>query len=366
MKNILFMLLIFSCIRLFAAASPEYDFMKTTYQNAFEHQQWMEFWIEAINQKNATLNTKCKDIAPNTVCTIDTDVTINVSKDMALYSEAFFGQGEGYDINETLTLKAGALEFRKLSDSRLEYALSVDTSKIEDDDLSSIITFSWNSTGDIARIYYSDSAGYNSSFVFLQSATGEKKMIANGYFDDPSHNEGGVYIMEVRLIDVNTNTISERLSYKDFYHTTNYPLSGDNEVASKGDIGNSGGVVYIHPYTLNGTRFDAQGDTLSSGNNPTITTNDTDNGAQLKGTLSSTSSHRFVVVKEGETPNPYNILGYIFTSYEGDGYEYEYFGETKLLAEKNATVDLDKLDIYPLDEHNQASSSKISTLYFVE
>ena len=336
-----------------AAPSREYDFMKTTYNHMYQHQKLIEFYADVINLGKQSIETNCGNTAEGEECNITTPITITVTDDMVKASEVFYGDHEGFEVGDTVTLPADDVTLKKLADSRFTYALTIDLSKVDDDPRITSTTFSWNDTGDILRVYYEDAQGHNSSFILLKTPSGTKKMISNGYFDAGS--EGGTYIMEVRLLDAASHKISETMSYYDFHNTTDYPNPGDREVTSKGVISDINGSVYLHPWAPDGMTFDAHGMTTctcSWGSSPAIDTNDTENGAILKGTA---TGNRFVIVKEGKTAGKYTVLGYIFKGYDGSGFEYEYFGKQDLLAPKGAASDTDKLDIYRLDNKNRAT-----------
>ena len=309
-----------------------------------------------INQAKETIETSCKDTKAGEECNVSAAATINITKDIAEMSGISYGPGEGFSEGESLNLPAGSLTFQKLSDSRLEYALTLDMTKIDDeidDNMPSTITFSWSSAGDILRVYYSDKKGHNSTFTMLKTALGTKKMISNGYFDTGV--EGGTYIMEVRLLDDDSHKISETMSYYDSHNIT--------EVLSKGVIDDTNGSVYLQPWAPNGISFNNTGAAYGKGTNPTVDTIDKENGAILKGKV---SGDRFVIVKAGEKVGKYTVLGYIFKAYDGISYEYEYFGKDDLLADKDATSDTDKLDVYMLDASNTPSTSKVTGFWLTK
>jgi len=341
-----------------AAPSMEYQFMRDTYNNAYQHQKLIEFFALAINSAEGTIEANCGEMTAGKTCDVSKAVNITVTQDMADASEVFFGAGEGYETGDKLVFPKGTLTLHKLSDSRLEYALTIDLSKIEDEDFKETFTFSWGEAGDILRVYYSENSGtYNGSYTLIKKKSGNT-MVANGYFNEPSQNAGGVYIMEIQLVDAAKHGISEILSYKDFYHDQDFRNRGepDHEVTSKGEINDINGSVYIQPFAPDGFTFDSNGAEQSRGGNPAIGNVDQDNGALIGNDDNGTykSHQRFVVVKAGKTVGPYTVLGYVFQNYERNGYYLEYFGKEDLLADKGVTSDSDQLDIWALDDKNKA------------
>jgi len=333
--------------------SPEYQFMRDTYNHTYSHQKLIEFLSLMNNQAMNIINRSCDNVPADTDCPIDQTVTVTVNEEMAEASEIYFGPGEGYEVGEIITLSSNALTFRKLSDSLFTYAVSLDTSKIVDEDMEGTFTFSWNDEGNIARVYYTyvvQTKEYSSSFILLDR-NGTQKMISNGIFDDRLNGgDAGTYIMEVELIDPDSHGIVERLSYFDSKEN-NESLK---EVLSKGFINDINGSVYIDPY---GNRtFDENGSTIEPFEPPAVDLNDYNNGAILVAKSGFPNNRRFVVVKAGETVGKYTVVGYIFKAYGNDEdheYEYEYFGLDELLAEKGAGSDSDQLDIWTLDEENK-------------
>jgi len=340
-----------------ATMSPEYIFMQDTYRQVFQHQNLSLFFASAINQGKTVINTACADVPAGEDCDIGEAVTITIDEKMATASTIFFGAGEGFSVGEQLAIPIGALTYRKLANSRLTDSITLDTTKIEDEDMDEIITFSWNDDGNILRVYYEDVHHTYANVVVLMDKNGTKKMVSNGYFDArPEANQSGTYVMEVQETGTESNGIIERLCFKD--HVNNL------DVLSKGIIDNNGGYVFISPWNSSGVGFDANG-------NPSTSTKsvpgDNSNGAILNSNSAGnyTAYKRFAIVKSGETVGRYTILGYISEAY-GSGYEYEYFGLESLLADSDAASDSDQLDIYALDDKNKPIGEPVTNMWLTK
>jgi len=354
MKKLILIMLLITQFLMSTNQSREYKFMKDTYSHMYSHQKLIEFLGLMINDTLDTIESECSAAAPNTDCPIDQEVKVMMTKSMSEASKVFFGENDGYETGEVVTIPPKSMVFRKISDSRFQYAVSLDYSKIESD-MPTTFTFSWNDVRDVSRVYYTeDKKGYNSSFTLIKKSGGNK-MISNGYFDERENGgDAGVYIMETRSYDEGNNGITERMSYFDMKNNT--------EVLSKGKISNRGGSVFIEPFS--DKTFDANGND-AMWQDPNIGS-DSDNGAILKGSDKITVP-RLVIVPKGQSVNKYNIVGYAFKAHDSknDLWEWEYFGDSSLLAPKGASSDSDQLDFYALDNKNRATV-KVSGPWFTK
>ena len=378
MKRLVLFIFILAQSLLYANApgpSPEYLFMRSLNRSVNQHQNLVLFYAGVLNLAKSKIESECTDTPDGEDCDVSGIAPITVTKEMAVASEIFYGTGEGFSEGEIITMPDGTLTYRKLENSKLTYAVTLDLSKIEDD-ANEIIVFSWNDDGDILRVYYTDNDETYANTIVMMDKNGIKKMVFNGYFDTNNDNrevasgEAGTYIMEVQEENGSTaKGIIERLCYKD-NRDPNNPI----EVLSKGKIDNNGGFVYIDPW--DNAYFDQSGNPRSP---VVIIPEDTTNGAILVIKEASgmelvtprpvpvlvATPRRFAVVKKGEVVGRYTILGYIAKAY-GDGYEYEYFGDESLLAVKGATSDSDQLDIYVLDDKNKPSGDPVTNMWFTK
>ncbi len=374
MKRLVLFIFILAQSLLYANAtgpSPEYLFMRALNRSVNQHQNLVLFYAGVLNLAKSRIESECTDTPDGEDCDVSGIAPITVTKEMAVASEIFYGTGEGFSEGETITMPDGTLTYRKLENSKLTYAVTLDLSKIEDD-ANEIIVFSWNDDGDILRVYYTDKDETYANTIVMMDKNGTKKMVFNGYFDTNNDNrevasgDAGTYIMEIQEENGSTaKGIIERLCYKD-NRDPNNPI----EVLSKGKIDNNGGFVYIDPW--DNAYFDQNGNPRS----PVVTIpEDTTNGAILvikevagmelvaPRPVPVAIPRRFAVVKKDEVVGRYTILGYIAKAY-GDGYEYEYFGDESLLAVKGATSDSDQLDIYVLDDKNKPSGDPVTNMWF--
>jgi len=346
--------------------SMAYGFMKFTYKNVYQHQNFVLMYASAVNQAKSKIESLCAEVPAGEDCKITEQMEIPVTQAMATASEIFYGAEDGLSTRDKINIAPNAITYRKLENSRLTQSVTIDLSKVtvvgdeENETLDEIVVFSWNDDGDILRAYYTDTANTYANTIVMMDKNSTKKMLFNGYFDDKINSgEAGVYIMEVQQIDSTNNGIVERLSYKDMKDPSNML-----EVLSKGKIDNTGGYVYIDPFAPTGVGFNASG--ASATVSPTIS-EDTANGAILEvGNNFASTSRRFAIVKKGETVGRYTILGYIARGYEVDKPIYEYFGLDSLLAVKGATSDSDQLDIYALDDKNKPTGEPVTNIWLTK
>jgi len=357
-RNLLFIFILAQGLIYADGPSPEYLFMRSLNRSVNQHQNLVLFYANAVNLAKSKVESSCADTPAGEDCDVSGLVSITVTKEMADASEIFYGRGEGFSEDEIINMPEGTLTYRKLENSKLTYAVTIDLTKIEDD-ADEIIIFSWNDDGDILRVYYTDEDETYANTIVLLDKNGIKKMVFNGYSDDRAGSgEAGTYIMEVQEESGSTTKgIIERLCYKDNQDPI-HPI----EVLSKGKIDNNAGFVSIDPW--GNAYFDGNGNTRTGVVMPEIA-DDTTNGAILSMGIELPVSRRFAVVKKGETVGRYTILGYIAKAY-GSGYSYEYFGLETLLADKGATSDSDQIDIYVLDDKNKPTGDPVTNMWLTK
>ena len=359
-----------------AVPSMGYEMLKEIVGMSVDNQNDINLYRLFVNSALNEVNKECAQIADDIPCEIQNDINFTVTSEMETLTDNTLPAGS------TITLSDGALTYTKLSCEKYNYSMKVKTNKImingttvPDD---AVEVFRWSNSGIDKAISFNGTEASGSTYkenFAMTSISGKNTFMGNGTFNDVTGMKV-IYKVKLQQYDLANNGIMVDMTTEikdagtsDFF--TLIAKVDDNGGYIKTKIKVSTGDIIEEEETIdtnkNQTGFKSRinggiwiVDTAISNNAYAIEETDIATSTIVKintPDAPTSTSIPYVVVKAESTPNEQTVIGFgDFFDENNDGsidlneLYFDYFGEEHNLAEHNATVDSDNLDIYDISD----------------